>query len=109
MMIIGLPSKPIQVSTHALMLGQYRIKAETTGPPFMLPKAFAFTAKHNIQTRVEFYKIEEPTPWSKRRTNVLKVQIHRACIQKRECVDILRDQCLSLCGELGSLENRILF
>jgi D-arabinose 1-dehydrogenase-like Zn-dependent alcohol dehydrogenase len=59
MMIIGLPSKPIQVSTHALMLGQYRIKAETTGPPFMLPKAIAFTAKHNIQTRVEFYKIED--------------------------------------------------
>ncbi|KAH8754659.1 alcohol dehydrogenase [Hyaloscypha sp. PMI_1271] len=59
MMIIGLPSKPIQVSTHALMLGQYRIKAETTGPPFKLPKAIAFTAKHNIQTRVEFYKIED--------------------------------------------------
>jgi D-arabinose 1-dehydrogenase-like Zn-dependent alcohol dehydrogenase len=59
MMIIGLPSKPIQVSTHALMLGQYRIKAETTGPLFKLPKAIAFRAKYNIQTRVEFYKIED--------------------------------------------------
>lgn len=59
MMIIGLPSKPIQVSTHALMLGQYRIKAETTGPPFKLPKAIAFTAKHKIKTRVEFYELEE--------------------------------------------------
>jgi D-arabinose 1-dehydrogenase-like Zn-dependent alcohol dehydrogenase len=59
MMIIGLPSKLIQGSTHALMLGQYRIMAETRGPPFMLPKAIAFTAKHNIQTRVECYKVED--------------------------------------------------
>jgi propanol-preferring alcohol dehydrogenase len=59
MMIIGLPPKPIQVSTHALMLGQYRIKAETTGPPFKLPKAIDFTAKHNIKTRVEFYELDD--------------------------------------------------
>ena len=59
MMIIGLPSRPISVSTHALMLGQYRIKAETTGPPFKLPKAIAFTSKHNIKTRVDFYELED--------------------------------------------------
>jgi D-arabinose 1-dehydrogenase-like Zn-dependent alcohol dehydrogenase len=59
MMVVGLPSKPILVNTHQLMLGQYRIKAETTGPPFKLPKAIAFTAKHNIKTRVEYYEIED--------------------------------------------------
>jgi propanol-preferring alcohol dehydrogenase len=59
MMIIGLPSKPIQVNTHHLMLGKYRIKAETTGPPFKLPKAIAFTANHNIKPRVDFYDLED--------------------------------------------------
>lgn len=59
MMIIGLPNKPILVNTHHLMLGKYRIQAETTGPPFKLPKAIAFTAKHNIKSRVEFYKLED--------------------------------------------------
>jgi len=59
MMVIGLPSKPIQVNTHHLMLGRYRIKAETRGPPFKLPKAIAFTVKHDIKTRVDFYHLED--------------------------------------------------
>jgi len=59
MMVIGLPNRPIEVNLTQLMLGQYRIKAETTGPPFKLPKAIAFTAKHNIKTRVDFYELED--------------------------------------------------
>lgn len=59
MMVIGLPAKPLEVSSIDLMLGLYRIKAETTGPPWKLPKAISFTAKHGITPKCAYYKLED--------------------------------------------------
>lgn len=39
LMIIGLPPKPIEVNAVDMMLGLYRIRSETTGPPWKLPRA----------------------------------------------------------------------
>jgi len=59
LMVIGLCPKPLQVSTYDLMQGIYRIKAETTGPPWKMPKGIEFTAKHNISPPMSFYKLED--------------------------------------------------
>jgi propanol-preferring alcohol dehydrogenase len=59
LMVVGLPPEPMKVSTHALMMGSYRIKAETTGPPWKLPKGVEFTAKHNILPPMSFYTLDD--------------------------------------------------
>lgn len=58
-MVVGLPAKPLEFDAVELMMGRYRVKAETTGPPWKVPRAIEFTAKHNIRTNVELYKLDD--------------------------------------------------
>ncbi|CAI6094014.1 unnamed protein product [Clonostachys chloroleuca] len=59
LMVIGISSQPISVSTFDLTTGRYRIKADSTSIPQRMAKAVEFTAKHNIQPAVEFRTLEE--------------------------------------------------
>jgi D-arabinose 1-dehydrogenase-like Zn-dependent alcohol dehydrogenase len=59
LMVVGLCPAPLQVSTYDLMQGLYRIKADTTGPPWKMPRAIEFTAKHNILPPMSFYKLDD--------------------------------------------------
>jgi len=59
LMVIGLPSKPIQFDSLELMKKLYRIKSESTGPPQKMGKAIDFIAKHNIVPHVNFYKLDQ--------------------------------------------------
>ncbi|EXJ84552.1 hypothetical protein A1O3_05221 [Capronia epimyces CBS 606.96] len=59
LMVIGLPSKPIQFSALDLMKKLYQIRSESTGPPQQMPRALDFISKHNIKPRVEPYKLEQ--------------------------------------------------
>lgn len=59
LMVIGLPSKPLQFDSLDLMKKLYRIKSESTGPPQKMPKAMDFIAKHNIVPHVELYKLDQ--------------------------------------------------
>lgn len=59
LMVIGLPTKPLEISAIDLMLGLYRIKGETTGPPWKLPKAIGFTAEHDIAPRAAFFQLDD--------------------------------------------------
>ncbi|KAL2350604.1 alcohol dehydrogenase [Cryomyces antarcticus] len=58
-MVIGLPHKPLQISSMDLTLGRYRIKSESTSIPQRMGKAVEFTAKHGIQPEVEFRKLQD--------------------------------------------------
>ena len=58
LMVVGITREPLQISPIDLITGRYRIKADSTGVPQRMPKAVAFTAKHNIQPNVDFRKIE---------------------------------------------------
>jgi D-arabinose 1-dehydrogenase-like Zn-dependent alcohol dehydrogenase len=57
LMVVGLPPKPIEISAVDMMLGLYRIKSETTGPPWKLPRAIEFTARHGIKANVDFFEL----------------------------------------------------
>ncbi|GAP89283.1 putative alcohol dehydrogenase [Rosellinia necatrix] len=59
LMVVGIAPRPLQVNSIDLITGRYRIKADSTGVPQRMPKAVAFTAKHNIQPNVDFRKIED--------------------------------------------------
>ncbi|KAI0592124.1 alcohol dehydrogenase [Pyrenophora tritici-repentis] len=59
-MVIGITPKGLDfVSTLDLVLGKYRIKADSTGIPQRMRKAVEFTGKHRIQPEVELRKIED--------------------------------------------------
>lgn len=53
MMVIGISSRPLEVSTMDLAIGTYQIKAESTSIPQRLAKAVDFTAKHYIIPEIE--------------------------------------------------------
>ncbi|KAI1124993.1 hypothetical protein F5Y10DRAFT_268533 [Nemania abortiva] len=59
LMVVGIAHEPLKVNTVDLITGRYRIKADSTSVPQRMPKAVAFTAKHNIQPNVDFRKIED--------------------------------------------------
>lgn len=58
-MAIGLMSRPIEINSIAFMRGLFRIKSTATGPPYKMPEAVEFTAKHGIKTNVQPYKLED--------------------------------------------------
>jgi propanol-preferring alcohol dehydrogenase len=53
MMVIGIPPKPFEVSAMDLVLGKYKIKADSTSIPQRMQKAVDFTGKHGIMPNVE--------------------------------------------------------
>ncbi|EFQ89830.1 hypothetical protein PTT_13758 [Pyrenophora teres f. teres 0-1] len=60
LMVIGITPKGLEfVSTLDLVLGKYRIKADSTGIPQRMKKAVEFTGRHGIQPEVELRKIED--------------------------------------------------
>ena len=59
LMVIGLPSKPIQFGALDLMKKLYQIRSESTGPPQQMPRALEFISKHEIKPKVETYKLEQ--------------------------------------------------
>jgi D-arabinose 1-dehydrogenase-like Zn-dependent alcohol dehydrogenase len=59
LMVIGIAREPLKINTLDLVTGRYRIKADSTSVPQRMPKAVAFTAKHNIQPEVDFRRIED--------------------------------------------------
>jgi len=59
LMIIGIASKPLEISTFDMAIGSYRIKSESTGIPQRMRKAVDFSAKHNITPEVQLRKLEE--------------------------------------------------
>lgn len=59
LMVVGLPSKPIQFDSLELMRKLYRIKSESTGPPQKMGKAIDFISKHNIVPHVDQYKLDQ--------------------------------------------------
>ncbi|KAJ3570541.1 hypothetical protein NPX13_g5694 [Xylaria arbuscula] len=59
LMVVGITREPLQISSLDIITGRYRIKADSTGVPQRMPKAVAFTAKHNIQPSVDFRNIED--------------------------------------------------
>lgn len=68
-MVVGLPSKPLEFDAVDMMMGRYRVKAETTGPPWKVPRAIEFTAKHGIKANVELYKLDDIQEMIKRMQN----------------------------------------
>lgn len=59
LMVIGISTEDLKVSTFDLTTGRYRIKADSTSIPQRMAKAVEFTAKHKIQPDVEFRKLED--------------------------------------------------
>ncbi|KAF2840342.1 GroES-like protein [Patellaria atrata CBS 101060] len=59
LMVIGIAPKPLEVSTMDLVLGKYKIKADSTSIPQRMQKAVDFTGKHNILPEVEYRKIDD--------------------------------------------------
>ena len=59
MMIVGVSTKPIEVSTMDMALQKYRIKSESTSIPQRMGKAIEFSGKHSILPKVEFRKLDE--------------------------------------------------
>lgn len=59
LMVIGLPSRPIQFNALDLMKKLYQIRSESTGPPQQMPRALEFISKHNIRPKVEQYRLEQ--------------------------------------------------
>ncbi|KAJ5629458.1 hypothetical protein N7528_003115 [Penicillium herquei] len=53
LMVVGIPSDSLQVSAMDLVLGNYRIKAESTSIPQRMKKVVDFTAKHQILPQME--------------------------------------------------------
>lgn len=53
LMVVGIASEPLQVSTFDLAIGRYRIKSDSTGIPQRMKKAIDFTVKHRILPEVE--------------------------------------------------------
>ncbi|KAI9877857.1 MAG: hypothetical protein M1830_002631 [Pleopsidium flavum] len=58
-MAIGLMSRPLEINSIAFMRGLFRVKSTATGPPWKMPKAVDFTAKHDINTNVSFHKLDD--------------------------------------------------
>lgn len=59
LMVVGLPSKPIQFGALDLMRKLYQIRSESTGPPHQMPRAIEFFSKHNIKPKVATYKLDD--------------------------------------------------
>ncbi|EQB53043.1 alcohol dehydrogenase GroES-like domain-containing protein [Colletotrichum gloeosporioides Cg-14] len=53
LMIIGVSKEPIKIDGMDLLLGRYKIKADSTSVPQRMQKAVEFTAKHGIMPVVE--------------------------------------------------------
>lgn len=53
MMVIGIPPEPLQISAMDLVLGKFKIKADSTSIPQRMKKAVDFTAKHRIMPNVD--------------------------------------------------------
>ncbi|KAH8670397.1 alcohol dehydrogenase [Tricladium varicosporioides] len=53
LMVVGLPHDGVTFDALDIARGTYRVKGDSTGIPQRMPKAIAFTAKHNIQPEVE--------------------------------------------------------
>lgn len=53
LMVVGIASEPLQISTFDLAIGKYRVKAESTGIPQRMKKAVDFTVQHNIIPEME--------------------------------------------------------
>ncbi|KAJ5697831.1 hypothetical protein N7488_011515 [Penicillium malachiteum] len=53
LMVVGIPSDSLQVSAMDLVLGNYRIRAESTSIPQRMKKAVDFTATHQILPLME--------------------------------------------------------
>lgn len=56
LMVVGIPPDSLQVSAMDLVIGNYRLKAESTSIPQRMQKAVDFTAKHQILPQVEVLK-----------------------------------------------------
>ncbi|KAK5172161.1 uncharacterized protein LTR77_003799 [Saxophila tyrrhenica] len=59
LMVVGLPSRPIQFGALDLMRKLYQIRSESTGPPHQMPMALEFISKHNIKPKVATYKLDD--------------------------------------------------
>jgi propanol-preferring alcohol dehydrogenase len=59
LMVIGIPKNPLIISAMDLVLGKYRVKADSTSIPQRMKKAIDFTAKHKIQPKMQVRKLEE--------------------------------------------------
>lgn len=59
LMVIGISTENLKVSTLDLTTGRYRIKADSTSIPRRMAKAVEFTARHRIQPDVEFRKLDD--------------------------------------------------
>lgn len=59
LMVIGLPSKPLQFNVLELMRMLYQVRSQSTGPPQQMPRAVDFIAKHQIKPKVALYKIDQ--------------------------------------------------
>lgn len=53
LMVVGIASEPLHVSTFDLAIGRYRIKSDSTGIPQRMKKAIDFTVKHGIVPELE--------------------------------------------------------
>lgn len=59
LMVIGISTEDLKVSTFDLTTGRYRIKSDSTGIPQRMKKAVDFTAKHGIQPDVDYRVIDD--------------------------------------------------
>lgn len=53
LMAVGIALQPLQVSVYDIVIGSYRIKAESIGTPQRMAKAINFFAEHKIMPQVE--------------------------------------------------------
>ena len=64
LIVVGLPSTPLQFHPFNVSLSLFRIKGAGAGTAAQMKKAVDFTAKHKIVPEVAFRKLEEmPQMW----------------------------------------------
>jgi D-arabinose 1-dehydrogenase-like Zn-dependent alcohol dehydrogenase len=64
LIVVGLPSTPLQFHPFNVSLSLFRIKGAGAGTAAQMKKAVDFTAKHHIIPEVEFRKLDEmPQMW----------------------------------------------
>lgn len=59
LMVVGVLAEPLQVNVMDLIIGNYRVKAESTSTPQRMQRAVEFTARHKIEPKVSFHKLED--------------------------------------------------
>lgn len=58
-MAVGIPQEPLQINAFDIALGRYRVMGSNNGNTHNMKPAIEFSAKHNINSAVEYFALED--------------------------------------------------